>query len=253
MRIYKPGSGISVDGGNTGPTSGASNVAYESGIVTLLGQIEGTVTGKAILAGIQAAASKKLIICPPNASKKEDQCSAKARQESLEGASEKGKPALTGTDEAGTGKGSNVRLPYEPGKWGQNEACNLKFGGGPGSGKDEILLHELVHSMRFMNGIGDQTRWQVKEKGYTPYCSWEEITAILVANVYLSEKRAPLLRGFDHTQSAVLHEPEKFLSNNKETLARLLRQTGFRPCLMMIARAPGSWNPIRDYLAANSK
>ena len=81
----------------------------------------------------------------------------------------------------------------------------------PGVQKDEILLHEMVHGVRQMEGTVDF---------HTPldaphYDTVEEFMAIVVSNVYRSEMKRPGLRQ-DHwafnNLPAIQEDPKKFLA-----------------------------------------
>lgn len=86
----------------------------------------------------------------------------------------------------GTGLGSDVSIWYTPAQW--HEASSTCTTGlcGPGSARDEVLLHEVFHGLRIMLGkidsvpMGDSFNTQ------------EEFFAILVTNVYQAEMGRPL-------------------------------------------------------------
>ena len=96
----------------------------------------------------------------------------------------------------GTGAGSDADVHFTAGIWGQGKDCSKgKIGALP----DELLLHEMVHALRDMEG---HRRAQPLEGGLKPYDNLEEYLAILVANIYISAKdktgkKAVPLRGGD--------------------------------------------------------
>jgi outer membrane protein OmpA-like peptidoglycan-associated protein len=112
----------------------------------------------------------------------------------------------------------------------------------PGWGPDEVLFHEMVHAGRILgndDGPLDQ----------------EEFFAILVTDIYVSEKGKPsnfLRSPTDHSAMAIpLKEPETepyaFLSlkRNYELIEKYCRQhPNIAP---MIADSAAPFNPIRDY------
>ena len=78
---------------------------------------------------------------------------------------------------------------------------------GPALETDEVLFHELVHAARTINGVPG-VGLEVN-KGYT---NEEEYTAIVLSNVYLSEKGKRNFRA-GHGNRAVLPDPAGFLNN----------------------------------------
>jgi hypothetical protein len=116
----------------------------------------------------------------------------------------------------------------------------------PGWGPDEVLFHEMVHAMRIL-GNDDGP---LKE---------EEFFAVLVANIYISEKG----KSFEHlryryealsrhmTEAEI--EPFIFLlqydEQKKEDHFSLIEKfCKQHPTIApMIAKAPAKFNPIRDY------
>jgi hypothetical protein len=116
----------------------------------------------------------------------------------------------------------------------------------PGFGPDEVLFHEMVHAARLL-GNDDGA---VKE---------EEFFAVLVANIYISEKGKSFkeLRyrydAFSRPMTEAEVEPFIFLMQKDEQkdedhfslIEKFCRQhTKMAP---MIAKAPAKFNPIRDY------
>ena len=64
----------------------------------------------------------------------------------------------------------------------------------PGVGKDEILLHEMVHGLRQLRGTTDSH----KPADAPNMDTVEEFMAIVVSNVYRSELNRPGLRADHH-------------------------------------------------------
>lgn len=77
----------------------------------------------------------------------------------------------------------NGRISFSPAMWKTGGVCS----GGTGLGKeeDEILLHELLHAFRAVRGTADKTSFYKPEKMYHDI---EELFAILITNIYMSEK-----------------------------------------------------------------
>src|SRR5262249_51922405 len=81
----------------------------------------------------------------------------------------------------GTGKGSNSYVHFT--------AADHSAAYGPGSAPDEVLLHELVHSLREMEGHLNQVPTTGTNLAYE---NIEEYLAVLVTNIYVSERDGPL-------------------------------------------------------------
>lgn len=116
----------------------------------------------------------------------------------------------------------------------------------PGYGPDEVLFHEMVHAARLLG----------KDDGALDE---EEFFAVLVANIYISEKGksfGDLRYRYDALSRSMTEaevEPFVFLlqydaakkEDHYDLIDKFCRQhTQIAP---MIAKAPGKFNPIRDY------
>jgi hypothetical protein len=118
----------------------------------------------------------------------------------------------------------------------------------PGWGPDEVLFHELVHAGRILGGDdGPLTE--------------EEFFAVLVANIYISEKGKShkdlryryeaLSRGMTEAEVEpfvfLLQFDEKKKEDHFDLIDKYCRQ---HPQIApMIGKAPAKFNPIRDYYA----
>jgi hypothetical protein len=132
----------------------------------------------------------------------------------------------------GTGRGSDTRVGFDPTKYNGTR--------GPGHRADEILLHELVHSLRSCQGLVDCQR----PDGIGDYDNVEEFYAVLLANIYMSEKGRSPLRA-DHHDYHPLMRPEEF---HKSFLAEsLIGQlwTQQRALVQAVAAVDCAFNPIR--------
>jgi hypothetical protein len=86
------------------------------------------------------------------------------------------------------GKRENSLVRFTPAQWTYNP-INTELGigipfFGTGSEPDEVLLHELVHALRFIAGVSDKKRRVPFQKQYD---NKEEFFAILITNLYRSE------------------------------------------------------------------
>jgi hypothetical protein len=91
------------------------------------------------------------------------------------------------TADKGTGEGSSVEIGFDPDNY--SEACIKR---GPGSQPDVVLLHEMVHALRMMQG--QYNKVPTKNAFYDDE---EEFVAIVIANVYLSQSPSTIMPGFD--------------------------------------------------------
>jgi hypothetical protein len=126
-------------------------------------------------------------------------------------ASPKGQPAFVVhaktqdivTGNTGTGRGISAHIWFTPDHWNGSR--------GPGSRPDEVLIHEMVHALRMMEGktVGAVT------KGIGNFDLLEEFFAVLFANIFMSEKAAGSVAPLrlDHHKFAALANPDQFLNS----------------------------------------
>jgi Effector protein len=177
---------------------------YTLSVMDVLKAIRRNRVGNIIASNIEAL-DKDLVIVPFDAShvEKLGECNASAREDNLRDAAPKGisgnlvgesawyqgkeDDPRTLQDERydrrygikGTGEGSDVHIYFSPETQGKS-GCG---GGVYGSLSDEVLLHEMVHALRQMQGRNNPvpTEGSVRE-----YDNEEEFLAIVVTNVYMS-------------------------------------------------------------------
>jgi hypothetical protein len=126
----------------------------------------------------------------------------------------------------------------------------------PGMKPDEVLCHELLHAARYLGGDFSK----IPIPSMPGYEDEEEYFAILVTNIYSSEKG----RTFESFRKShhIRYEPEMnrfealplmfaLEDDNLRLIAKFCRQ---HPVIApMIARATAQFNPVRDYyVLANS-
>lgn len=85
---------------------------------------------------------------------------------------------------SGTGIGADVMIAYSPEQWLSPSRPKA-----PGVDPDEVLFHELVHASRQLRGV--MLRYPVAGG----WGNEEEYLAIILTNLYLSEKGKPLRAG----------------------------------------------------------
>jgi hypothetical protein len=138
----------------------------------------------------------------------------------------------------GTGTGSDTKVGFDPRQYNGSR--------GPGHRADEILVHELVHSLRSCLGLVDCQR----PDGIGDYDNVEEFYAVLLANIYMSEKgRSPLRAG--HHEYLPLARPEEFHKSflAESLIGRLWAQQGV--FVKAVARVDCKFNPIRMITGPN--
>jgi len=149
----------------------------------------------------------------------------------------------------GTGRGSDVRIRYSPWSWGDDAfgwdpiaRNNLAAFTGtlpplPGEDAAEVLLHELVHSLRQMSGRG--TRLPMG-RGFD---TQEEFFAILVTNIYTSERGRHRQLRADHGTTPLLNPRDWRTDREFQALIRAVSTS--QPSLVnRLARVRAPFNPF---------
>lgn len=148
----------------------------------------------------------------------------------------------------GTGLGSDAEIQFSPGKWSRLVGSSGLHG--PGANADEVLFHEMVHSSRDLNGKASLIAVNKK------FDNEEEFLAIVIDNIYLSEKgQTDLVRNHSfQDQPKALRHPEKFLDDPtinpkpRVLLERFRkRQHLFFQSLATIKPAAAKFNPVRQF------
>ena len=148
------------------------------------------------------------------------------------------------------GDGTDSIINYTPHMFDSDQHGSGTSGiHGPALETDEVLFHELVHAARTIHGWDSSS--EKVNKGYT---NEEEYLAIVVSNVYLSEKGKRNYRA-GHDNRAVLPDPEGFLNNAqnvnlspRDLIARFrMRQLEFYQDLADIPADRAAFNPIRQF------
>jgi Effector protein len=212
--------------------------AYERDTVNLLEQLRNTWTAWAVIAAISAIGKqngRKMTIKPFNKFDKDFNLDQNAYAAPVNGtaATPRGKPmeacsadpntgvkagqVLTdpqGKPYIGTGAGSDTEIRYNALMWTQ--PADSTGPARPGVDADEILLHEMIHGLRQMRGQS-QCSGTWDNPGYD---TREEFVAILVSNLYRSEKLRSGLRSDHHgfaQLSPAMSDANTFLTTGNNT------------------------------------
>jgi hypothetical protein len=271
MQAYDSFPHISVDGSfllDECKTRGCDGVRaaadQESGVLTLLDTINGTQSGRDLFSQIEDRCKrfdKSLAIVPFSIADREKHgiVNSFPAPESWLAATRKGQPIFRGGEDnkstpqderfitSGTGKGggTSVSLHFDPfvPYWGE----------GPiGSDPDEVLFHEMVHALRMLQGELEAVPTGTED---SPYNNLEEFLAVLMANIYISEKDPKAqLRGSHDDFTKPLPDQEAtssgFLLNNLENLFWIqhLYPHETRYYHAVTQNAKPQFNPIREYV-----
>lgn len=125
--------------------------------------------------------------------------------------------------------------------------CSETYKDGIGMEEDEALLHELLHAFRIIRGTFNQVALYKQDKMYG---NSEELFAILITNMYMSENGKTVLRK-DHTGFSAL--PQKW-----STTETFMQDRDFfywverfwseeRQLAGMLSNLPAPFNPFRFY------
>src|SRR5262249_50774702 len=146
--------------------------------------METRVSGRSVLAEF-AGSSYSLVIIPDDPSnKKFTKDNAAEQPDNPADGTATAMPLLDSNGKpiggSGMGTGTNATIFYRPEAWGVFGTASTAAA--PSNRPDEVLLHEMVHAARDMKGV---SYLLPMAKGYE---NEEEFLAIVITNVYLSEK-----------------------------------------------------------------
>jgi len=164
----------------------------------------------------------------------------------------------------GTGEGSRADIAFSPEMWGPNGSSNIT---GPSTLPDEVLLHELIHACRQMNGVSHSSAVD------SDYENEEEFVAIVLTNIYMSEKKQTVFCGSHGVEDRkigkyvvgkkipILPDPHKFLDNVQRMTPppdQLLekvrnRQRDMWNAIKDIPVSSAAFNPVREWDAKRAK
>jgi hypothetical protein len=143
----------------------------------------------------------------------------------------------------GSGQGSDAVIRFEPRTFG-NSACTQTADPGGHYHPDDVLFHELVHALRYMQGKSLHARLPG-----TGFGNIEEFYAILITNIYVAEcGRSRDLRADSgpvfHEMSVLDAWSKPYYENHKDLIDRLCQSMEpFTRAIGEVARR--SFNPLR--------
>jgi hypothetical protein len=172
------------------------------GVKGWLEQIKRWKTGLALLAEIASRDEQECRIVPYRDKK------LNAYEWGRDEVAETAKGALVdysapGNSKIGTGEGSDAVIEFTQEIW-RGEAMRP-----PSDAPDEVLFHELVHASRTMRGVSD--RKTVSRR----YGDQEEYIAVVLTNIYMSEKGQRVFAGSHGSKVLQGLELEFFLDNSQ--------------------------------------
>lgn len=153
----------------------------------------------------------------------------------------------------GTGGGSDVKLHFTPGMWGDKDPkkrAPCDNGGRYGARADDVLMHELIHALRQMEGNLNAIPTEDKLRAYDDD---EEFLAIVTTNVYISaSKRNDQLRADHHgfkALAAPLNTSQGFLAD-ADNLAMLAKyyidEADLYQKVALVTETEAKFNPFRE-------
>jgi hypothetical protein len=239
--------------------------AYEKGVLEQLNKLWDTWTGWAVLRGI-IDTTKTVTIVPYSEADRKKMGSGNAYA--------RAKNSWAASPLPGFGpKGSDSEVHFSPADFHASRppVCYYrKTPAGPclagvsyaqNTGPDDALVHELVHSLREMRG-----QLNLVPTRTTGYENQEEYFAILLQNIYGSEKGLTIFRGNHLTNARLsksLSTSETFLGKgqrplsteqleNRQLVPRLTNEC-LTLCRNVLAHVRAAFNPISEYLRNSSE
>ena len=219
------GSNITVDGSTLGPLGSAE---YEEQVLTVLTSLLMFETGRAVINDIWSRPSRRLRIIPDCNLNHTAFTQAHTRRDARN-ATQAGEPQRNAFGVVGrhlprgTGLGGNVDIHYMPMTHAMDivaydSPCPLPVY--PGFDRHEGLLHELVHAARTLRGLLNRRRAPDKMD------NWEEFFAVLVANVYASERGRPLRANHYRTTPLPAQNRDRWIRVPlyRQQIERMMRQ-----------------------------
>ena len=150
-----------------------------------------------------------------------------------------GKDPAPGT---GTGLGSASTVYFTPGVYTRGDALQQYSPDAPASRPEEVLFHELVHAMR--HTVGELDRSCMKDD----FERKEEFHAIMICNIFCSERGRPLRRnhsGKQHMQRDFATDSFRFFAWYNREVRKFVAD---HPELSrQLNRINCPWNPIREH------
>jgi hypothetical protein len=244
------GDNIVIDGGTNG-------TAYEQTTLSILTQLLGFRTGNALIKEIWSINERGARISPWT----DAQVNADVNPVSWSDGTLGMEPIRRSNGQAvggfGSGRGSDALVRFSPHNW--QDSCSYRGTGGqttnlgpvvaPGVDRNSVLLHELVHAVRFMRGVFRRRAIPIARPGNfgnvpASFGDEEELIAVVVTNIYASERGLPLRQ--EHSASTTPLSNMHFW--REPTITGVLRE--FMRASPRLAAAMAAiqtdFNPIRE-------
>ena len=216
---------------------------YEDKVVAILANLDRPGVGRIVLEALPQA--KRAVVVP-----------ILARLESATGACAMPQDqAAAGPQRNGLpGAGSNALLPFNP-EGGQACQANPQAGGCISMGRDELMLHELVHALRQMRGLWETIAVNAPDQAFDDS---EEFYAIVLTNIFMSANGQTRLRKDHHDTTNPLPErwgdSAKFLSNPmNRRWTHALCTSELPDVALKVKELEAPFNPIREYMNNRQK
>jgi hypothetical protein len=237
---------------------------YDTKVIAVLKTIEGTHVGAVIMKLIRDN-DQDMTIVPYTAGDRavEGECNAYADPDRGRDAAPRGinyfigrfdNPKTPDEDERydrswnvkGTSKGSDVHVHFSPDMTNGSSCGGGKYGSLP----DEVLVHEMVHALREMEGRENP---YPTEDGLRGYDNEEEWLAVVISNIYISAKYQgeagkDKLRadhhGF-HPLKPPLNSSVGFLADAGNNRLLNIYYLTEQPLFSFVGAVPAAFNPFR--------
>ncbi len=139
------------------------------------------------------------------------------------------------------GGGSHTRIYFTPGG-GSDAGCARGYGTCAAMA-DEVLLHEMVHALRMMQGVSNPVPTTLR------YKNEEEFLAIVVTNVYISKKKGNRLLRPDYKGVGPLPPPwntsDGFLGDAENRRILEYYAGAWQPVFGRLGEVQTAFNPFR--------
>lgn len=152
---------------------------------------------------------------------------------------------VTGAHIKGLGGGSDSEIQFNPSNWMTQGLADSKAKSiPPGKREDEILFHEMVHSLRQMIG---QMNCSIAAEGYD---TKEEVWSIMTTNIYSAAWNRPLRLDHHGFHALTADAAKSYYTNFSVMIGHMCRDLpAFTKAIASIDYI--SFNPFRQFYKSN--